>query len=241
MDRPRNAVVAGGKLFVAEYGNRRVAIYNAVPTSGPGTIDVVVGQADKTSKNLACTQSGVNRADSVAATTDKLVVADGNNNRVLIWTSIPTSDGQPADLVLGQPNFTSCAPDRGGLADATTLEGPTGVWTDGTKLVVTDTDNNRVLIWTSFPTSNGQAADLVLGQPNFTSTAANQGGAPSAATLYAPHYGPYSDGTQLFVADTGNHRVLIWNSFPTSMDQAADNVLGQADFVSSLEATTAVG
>jgi hypothetical protein len=37
----------------------------------------------------------------------------------------------------------------------------------------------------------------------------------------------YSDGTHLFVADTGNHRVLVWNTFPTESGQPADVVLGQ--------------
>ena len=34
--------------------------------------------------------------------------------------------------------------------------------------MVADTDNNRVLIWNSIPTTNGANADLVLGQDNFT-------------------------------------------------------------------------
>ena len=35
---------------------------------------------------------------------------------------------------------------------------------------------------------------------------------------------------KLFVADTQNHRVLIWNSIPTQNRQPADVVLGQANF-----------
>ena len=38
-----------------------------------------------------------------------------------------------------------------------------------------------------------------------------------------------SNGNQLFVADTGNNRVLIWNGFPTANHEPADGVLGQAD------------
>jgi uncharacterized protein (TIGR03437 family) len=40
-----------------------------------------------------------------------------------------------------------------------------------------------------------------------------------------------SDGTRLFVADGGNDRVLIYNQIPTQNNTAADEVLGQPDFV----------
>ena len=38
-------------------------------------------------------------------------MADTQNNRVLIWNTIPTKNNQPADLVLGAPNFTT-VPER---------------------------------------------------------------------------------------------------------------------------------
>ena len=37
------------------------------------------------------------------------------------------------------------------------------------------------------------------------------------------------DGTRFFVADTANNRVLIWNSIPSTTNQAANIVLGQAN------------
>jgi len=48
------------------------------------------------------------------------MVADTQNNRVLIWNSIPTQNNQPADLVLGQPNL----PRRPALAKSTWLSLP---------------------------------------------------------------------------------------------------------------------
>src|SRR5262249_41122572 len=42
----------------------------------------------------------------------RLAVATGN--RVLIWNLVPTRDFEPADLVLGQSNFSSDAPNAGG-------------------------------------------------------------------------------------------------------------------------------
>ena len=168
-----------------------------------------------------------------------MVVTDSANNRVLIWNSIPTIDGTAADLVLGQTSMTSCAANAGVPASASTLSNPGGAWTDGTRLVVNDASNNRVLVWNSFPTSNGQAADLVLGQANFTSVAVNQGGGASAGTMNSPFGGVYVNNGQLFVADNRNNRVLVWNSFPTINGQAADMVFGQVNFTATGYATSA--
>jgi DNA-binding beta-propeller fold protein YncE len=112
--------------------------------------------------------------DAVVTPDGKLLVADSGHNRVLVWNQIPLTSGQPADLVLGQPDFTSCdanAPmSQGGasLVSNRSLAAPVGLWTDGTRLVVIDAGNHRALIWNSFPRSNFQPADLVLGQPDFT-------------------------------------------------------------------------
>ena len=39
----------------------------------------------------------------------------------------------------------------------------------GGKLYVADTQDNRILIYNKIPTTNNAAADVVVGQPNFTS------------------------------------------------------------------------
>jgi hypothetical protein len=233
---PQQNVIYGNKLLVAEYGNNRISIYNTVPSSSPGTIDVVVGQADSISSAPACGRGGLNAPETVAMAGGKLVVADTGNSRVLIWSKIPTLSGTPPDLVLGQGSFNICSPNRGGVADANTFSRPAGVWSDGTRLVVADSNNNRVLIWNSIPTINGQPADLVLGQPDFFSSTANPGGVALPTTMNFPYDGVYFNNTQLFVADSQNNRVLVWNSFPTASGKAADLVLGQPDF-----ATVATG
>lgn len=52
---------------------------------------------------------------------------------------------------------------------------------------------------------------------------------PTPAQLYAPR-GVYCDDEVLIVADTGNHRVLIWHGLPERDAAPADVVLGQPDF-----------
>jgi hypothetical protein len=137
--------------------------------------------------------------------------------------------GEAATGVIGQPDLVSGSVNQGGAVGANTLQFPYGHSWDGTYLWVSDTNNHRVLRFTGLPVSPNASADLVLGQPDFFSVQQNQAGSPAANTLAYPG-GVFSSGTQLFVADAANHRVLIWNSLPTTADQAADLVLGQANF-----------
>jgi hypothetical protein len=232
-------------LSVTELVNNRVSFFSPVPESTQGVMSVVVGQPDKTTNGTTCSADGLNQPANHIITPDgKLVVADGSNSRILVWSSVPSSDGQPADLVLGQNAFTTCGAnddDQDGISDSDptsrTLSSPAALWSDGQRLVSVEVGNSRVLIWNQFPTANFQPADVVLGQADFTHAVVNDDDqnsvvdtSPSARTLKAPYLGVASNGLQLFVTDTGNNRVMIWNSFPTANYQAADVVLGQSDF-----------
>ncbi|HYH95297.1 hypothetical protein [Hyalangium sp.] len=224
----------GTRMAAADQSNHRILLYNALPTGTTSLPDLIVGQEGFDTAISQCSASGLNAPRAVSFTQGKLVVADTFNHRVLIWSTLPTTNGAPANLVLGQTSFTSCAGNDAngdGTVDsaptASTLFFPAGVWTDGTRLLVSDSSNNRVLLWNQFPTSNGQPADVVLGQSDFTSRTA----AISQARLSSPS-GVTSTGQQLFVADIENSRVLVWNELPTANGQAANLVLGQPDFTS---------
>ena len=93
----------------------------------------------------------------------------------MVWNSVPTQNGQPANLVLGKPNFTTFVETdltQGDPTSATAanLLNPVSVTSDGIRLYVSDLAHNRVLIWNSIPTQNGQPADIALGQPDIVST-----------------------------------------------------------------------
>ncbi|MDC0713224.1 NHL repeat-containing protein [Stigmatella sp. ncwal1] len=225
----------GTRLAVADKGNSRVLLYNTLPTNSNARPDLVIGQPDFDTTALQCGASSLGLPEDVFMGHGKLLVADSANNRILIWNTLPTTSGQPADLVLGQVSFTTCAGndvDGDGVRDltatASTLLSPAGLWTDGTRLLVADTGNNRVLVWNQFPTTNGQPAESVLGQPDLTTRTSGL----AAAKLNAP-YIVNSTGQQIFVAEYQNNRVLVWNQFPAAPGAAADTVLGQQDFTSN--------
>jgi uncharacterized protein (TIGR03437 family) len=253
--------VAGDTLFVADSNrvgatpsNNRVLIFTNISSQLPpptaqlsynskcpvcvGQASVVLGQPDfvTTTVNNNPTQNSLRNPQGVASDGVHLVVADTDDNRVLIWNQIPTSNNQNADVVIGEPNFTTAAL-PGNTPSATTMRGPEGVWIQNGKLFVADTQNNRVLIFNHIPTTNGVAADVVVGAPNFTTyvnpdLTQQQTGA-SATSMLAP-VSVTSDGTRLFVTDLGFNRVLIFNSIPTANGAPADVALGQPDLVSSV-------
>ena len=250
---PDGIAIAGDTLFIVDSNhqqippiNNRVLIYtnasqfipeptaeikqggrcNVCVSQGVGGASTVLGQPDFiTVTNPYTTQSGFRNPTGVATDGKILVVADTDNNRVLIWKTIPATINQPADIVLGQPDFTTILPIA---LNSSQFRGPEGVWVQGTHLFVADVQNHRVMIWNTIPTTNNQPADLVLGEPNFStappSTTIDL--PPTSSNLFSP-VSVTSDGQRVLVSDLGHNRVLIWNSIPTQNGQAADVVIGQ--------------
>lgn len=168
----------------------------------------------------------------VWAVGNRLLVADTGQNRLFCWNTLPETEFAAPDLVLGQLETSHTGRNAGSKVHAGSLQYPSGIWSDGQRLVVADAWNHRVLIWNKFPTQNGQDADVVIGQPDFESNLPNLQGVgttPSAQSLYWP-YGVFSDGQRLWICDTGNRRVLFYEAFPTHNFTAADAVVGKPDF-----------
>jgi sugar lactone lactonase YvrE len=141
-----------------------------------------------------------------------------------------------ADAVLGQSDFShgfvqgrGCPGPLGTLTSARALCAPRFLTLARSgRLYVSDSDNNRVLSWPdAYTFANGQAADVVLGQPNLTEAACVQ--PPTARTLCEPLGLAVDVDNRLYVSDSNNHRVLRFPT-PTSTFSAADLVLGQPDF-----------
>jgi hypothetical protein len=134
--------------------------------------------------------------------------------------------------VLGQKELNETERNAGLNVSASSLQYPSAVWTNGEIVIVADAWNHRVLIWTTFPAQNFQPADIVTGQQDFISNQPNINGIgkpPCSKSLYWP-YGVFSNGRQLWIADTGNRRVLYFEKIPTENFTAATAVIGQDSF-----------
>jgi len=159
-----------------------------------------------------------------------LWVSDTGHHRLVGWARTPTVDGVPADWVIGQPDFTHEGRNAKAAPGPATLNVPTGICAVEDGMAVADAWNHRILLWRHRPTSHNTPADIVLGQSDFVSVDPNRGTAgASAASLFWP-YGVHWDGQALWVADTGNRRVLGWRGLPRANGHPADLVLGQRDF-----------
>ena len=249
-------VVTDANRLQAAPVNHRVMLYRGLTSKFPsptaelfqttrcpvciGAADVVLGQADFTKLELQAPSNRTMRSPNGVATDGTvLVVADTDFNRVLIWNSIPQSNNTPADVVLGQSDFSKVAPNEGqqNIPTSKAFRGPQSVWVQGGRLFVADTGNNRVMIWNTIPRANFTPADIVVGQkdfttfvtPDITKTTLD----PKADNLLTP-VSVTSDGTRMYVSDLGHNRVLIWNTIPRGNNQAADLVIGQPNFTEAV-------
>jgi len=158
-----------------------------------------------------------------------LWVSDTGHHRVLGWHSLPVGDNTSADIVIGQRDFAHEGRNGKGVVSPATVNVPTGICAWGDGLAVADAWNHRVLLWRKTPRASNEPADIILGQATDDAALANRGAdRPTAATLNWP-YGVAQIDDCLFVADTGNRRVLMWRN-PQATGQPADLVLGQSGF-----------
>ncbi len=222
---------AAGDLWVDDRSNNRVLEFTPPFHLGMGA-SIVLGQSGLTTGTAATTQSGLDFPSGIAFDqAGDLWVADRTNNRVVEFVP-PFSDGMLASVVLGQDSFTtsSTATTVSGLNNPDNL----GFAPNG-DLFVADSDNDRVLEYVP-PFHTDMNASLVLGQSGFTTGSAGV----NASALDFPvglAVGPTGD---LFVADAGNSRILVFDP-PFSNGMAASLVLGQSTFTTNGAAASPTG
>jgi hypothetical protein len=156
----------------------------------------------------------------------RVVAADTGNHRLLVWPDVPAADGADSAVVIGQPDAVSEGPQAGGRGPERGLHLPTGLARAGELLLVADGWNHRIVGYDVTLDADDPAPVWWLGQPDLSSVTENAGGDVGAASLYWP-FGVLWHGGMLWVADTGNRRVLGWRGLPASPQQPADVVLGQ--------------
>lgn len=160
---------------------------------------------DRMLSGIGFNQSGgpllFNHPRSLASDGKRLLLSDGNNNRVLIWLSLPDAN-TPPDIVLGQPDFESNDPGAG--LHQMNWPGQISITPEGI-VAVADTFNDRLLLWREFPSQTGQAADLEIRHSD----------------LRWP-WGVWTDGKRLAASATGGRAILFWRELPRSSTQPPD-------------------
>ncbi len=237
-------------LFVADNGNHRIMIFDVSGiTNGENAIDAL-GQyneeGDYTDLIPIYTTNRANNSpnrigfytplgQAIDYVHHRLFISDSGNNRVLVYdlTSNDLLIDYIPEYVLGQENFYS----NDNYTDQDSLRYPMGLAYDpvNDRLYVTERDNSRITVFDTASIVNGENAIYVLGQPDFTTNTS----ATTASKMYAPHYIDYdSVNNRLFVGDTHNRRVLIFDTTAITNGENAVNVIGQSLFTTAQIATT---
>ena len=204
-------------LYIADSSNNRVLHYAKDST----TADRVYGQFDDfttgTLNNDGTGHTGAPSAKSMnfprGLALDEnggLFVADRENNRILYFAN----DGDTtADRVYGQFGDLNANAENNdgkggaGVVSPDSLSHPKAMALapDG-GLYIADSINSRVLYYAP---DGDTTADWVFGHADFSSGADNDGGQAGAGTLNQPQALAVGPDGKLYIADTGNNRVLV--------------------------------
>lgn len=247
---------ANNRLWVADNNNNRALGWNLSGVTNGAAANYVLGQGgfatNDVNRDCADTGSsgtttpnacGLDNPIGIAVGGGRVIVADNDNTRVVFFPEsvIGQSSNKAAVGVLGEASFTT----ETRTVTQSDLKLVCDVLYDSARsrlyVAECDTGSNRVMIWESFnPASfvDGAAASKVLGQSGFTSGAAGSGDSGMSSPY---HLTVHAAGNRLFVCDSSNSRVLVFNDTTLSNGQAAIAVLGQPDFASTAPATTRSG
>jgi uncharacterized protein (TIGR03437 family) len=244
---------SNGNLWTTDPGNNRVLMYpvaNLTAGAVQPVATVVLGQTSFTTNSLVSNPNQLTASITVQpsslafASSGDLYVADAYS-RVLYYQGPTISTGQSATRILGiaaQPasGTSTIYPTQYTLGfpnSNNNLIPPQGVFTQGNHVYVADTAANRIVEydvpanWPVYSTTVPSPPALaVYGQIGFNAGQANQAQAqPSAYTLSGPYAGAFV-GTQMWIADTGNNRVLAFQPTSTGYSNASI-VVGQLDYI----------
>ncbi len=242
---PTGLAVIDGRLVVADAWHHRILVFDDVPTRSGATPSVVLGQDPAVGLDgvdEGCGPARLYWPFGIGVVGETFFVTDTGNRRVLGWSGGLPEPGQPADLLLGQPDFEARGENRDGPTRADSLRWPHAITSvsgsDGDVVLVADAGNHRVLGWRG--DLDERPADVVIGQPDFE-VAFESPYRPQDATTYRFPYAIASTPSgALFVADTSNNRVGVIDAaaerfVEQPMGAGFDRVLGQPDLSSNGE------
>ncbi len=209
-NHPMNIATDGTRQLLADTRNNRVLIWNTLPT-GNVSPDLVLGQSNLTTNNPGSGLGNLNWPVGVSIGGGKVVVSDTENHRILIWNTFPTANSQPADLYINLRELQS-------LLNIQPLEWPWGVWTNGSKLIVTVPMGSKVFIWNTFPTRNNQPPDLTLSGKN-PIDGTNRFGTPRSIGTDGSTYLVIGDHN---ARESNSQGSFFWRSFPNTDNQPYD-------------------
>ncbi len=209
-----------GNLWVSDFRNNRVVEFPAPFSTGEAAV-TVLGQVSLTNSSAGTGPARLNGPSEIAFHGGNLWVADYYNNRVLEFPGPTLTSGESAKLVLGQQSLS------GNFAGTTALNlsNPGAIaFAPNGDLWVADDGNNRALEYPA-PVVTGEAATVVLGQANFTSSVTTGDG-----NFHDDNGVSVDAAGNVWVSDSGHNRVLEFTGPSLVTDQRPALVIGQGNF-----------
>jgi len=208
---PRGITTDGTNLYVADQNNhliRKIVI-------STGAVTTVAGTGSSGSANGTGTSASFNNPKGITTDGTNLYVADSGNHlirKIVISTGAVTT-------VAG----TGSSGSANGTGTSASFNYPHGITTDGTNLYVADRNNDLIR---KIVISTGVVTTLAGSSSGYTDATG------TSARFYYPR-GITTDGTNLYVEDTNNHRIrkiVIDNGTVTTLAGSstgfADNATG---------------
>ncbi len=194
-----------GNLYIADTNNHRIRKIDPL-----GTITTVAGDgtAGDGGDEGPATAAQLNAPRGVAA--GSLYIADTDNHRIR-----KINDDETIATVAG--DGTAGYSGDGGPATAAQLDSPSGVAADATgNLYIADTDNHRIRKVDALGIITTVAGDGTAGD----------GGPAAAAQLNSPSGVAVDADGNLYIADTGNHRIRKVDALGIITTAAGDGTAG---------------
>jgi uncharacterized protein (TIGR03437 family) len=230
---------AAGNLWVADTGNNRVLRYPAgalrANQNGPAA-DLVLGQNDfitRTGATLQNSKTGLIAPQGLGFDpSGRLLVTDAAS-RVVVYAAGVASGGVATRILGLDPSLQTV----GGTTQIAFGAGtPLGVAATAAGVLVADTSNNRIMVfptvdaWPAEASQPSPSASAVIGQSSYTIRKANQGNGDASASSLSVPIDLASSGSEMFVVDGQNNRVLVFPATPSGISGTATRVIGQLDF-----------
>jgi sugar lactone lactonase YvrE len=200
--------------------------------------DLILGDQD--AYRLGISAKSISSPNSVVIepSTGKVFVSDTFQNRILRYKNVASLvNAAEAEEVIGQVRLDQGNPSGG----AQGLRYPQGIFLDRFgRLWVADSGNNRVVMYQSASSRTFPIlADRVFGQPNLEKVDISYPLTPTSTSINNPTSVCLDKDDRLWVADSGNSRVLRFDNVSLKNNgAAADGVLCQSNF-SSISTTIA--
>ena len=196
---------------------------HAQPTINPEPASLVIGQTNFTSYSSGNGPSGLSEPEFLAFdSSGNLWVSDYNNSLVAEYTA-PFTTGESASLELGSASFstTGCA-----STGPENVCSPNGIAFDPSgNLWVADSENSSIVEFKA-PFTMGESSSIVIGEDSYYQ--------PNATNMEQPYGIAFDSSGNLWVADSGDNRVLEYNA-PLTTGESASLVIGQTSLTSTTD------